>query len=348
MRNKTTISFFLILLALVLLLTSCTTNTSEELSPSAFYDGKTVTIVAGGDPSTVADLNSRVISNHLAIDIKGNVIVENRSEAGGFDGMNYLSKANPDGLTLGECSTVKLLSGKILNDPAVHYEIDDFSYILSINKMYTYFFVSTTGHYQSLSDLQVGTDLKLAAGSASGYSTLAGLSVVDLLGLDAKVITGFENSTARILATQRGEVVGYAASSSGPTGGELSKGTLKPMFVIATERDPAQPDVPAITELVNLSEEDIALVKLWENGLASGTVLIAPTGIPEDRLNYLYGLAESWCRDESFRQEINLISGYEVSYYASGELLNKSIYDIAAAMESFEARFAEMIEKYRM
>ncbi|MBN1367987.1 MAG: hypothetical protein JW967_08675 [Dehalococcoidales bacterium] len=348
MRNKTMFSLLLILLAMGLLLTSCKSTTNETLSPEEFYEGKTVTIVAGGDPGTITDLTSRIIANYLGTDIKGNVIVENRSEAGGFDGMNYTAEANPDGLTLATCSIVKLLSGKILNDPAAQYEIDDFTFILSMNKSQTYFYVSATGPYQSFGDLLAGTDLKIAAGSASGYISLAGLTVVELLDLDAKVITGFENNAARSLATQRGEVTGYATSLTGLTGGELTEGTLIPLFVIATQRDPVRPDIPAITELVNLSGDDIALVELWENGLASGSALIAPIGIPEDRLDFINKLASSWCQDESFRQEINLISGYEVSYYASGELLNKSVYDIADSLESFQARFAEMIEKYRL
>jgi tripartite-type tricarboxylate transporter receptor subunit TctC len=347
MRKIIAILLLATLLLLSLLVSSCT-KTDDTLTPAEFYEGKTINMIVGGDAGSIADLVARVIATHLGADINGNVTVENRSEAGGFDGMNYLSEASPDGLTLGSCSMVKLLSGKILNDPAALYEIEDFTYILNINKNQTYFYVSATGPCQSVSDLKAGTGLKIAAGSASGYITLAGLSVVDLLDLDAKVVTGFENEPARLLATQRGEVIGYATSLTGLTGGELDKGTLKPLFVIATQRDPVRPDIPAITELVSLSEEGLALVKLWENGLASGSIMIAPAGIPDDNLDYMYELAEGWYQDESFQQDINQVSGYEVSYYASGESLAESIDDIAAALESFQARFAEMIEKYRL
>jgi tripartite-type tricarboxylate transporter receptor subunit TctC len=346
MRKIIMISLLVTSVFLSLAVSSCAT-TETTLSPSEFYEGKTINMVVSSDAGGLIDLVGRVIANHLSADIKGNVIVENRHEAGGLEGTNYLAEANPDGLTLGIISPVKLLANKILNDPAALYEIEDFSYILKVDSQQAYFFVSTNGPYQSISDLQAGVDLKIAAGTASGFNTLAGLTVIDILDLDAKVITGFANNTARGLATQRGEVIGYAVNIGGVKA-ELEAGTLKPLFVIATQRDPVSPDIPAITELVSLSEDDLALVKLWENDLSSGTILAAPAGISKDKLLYLYNLAEEWCQNEGFQQEIDHVSGYEVLQYTNGESLTESIYDMAAALESFQTRFAEMIEKYRL
>lgn len=209
-----------------------------------------------------------------------------------------------------------------------------------------YFVVSASGPYQTIDALKAGYDMKIAAGSASGFNTLASLTVIDILDLDATVITGFTNDAVRGLATQRGEVIGYSVNIAAVKA-ELDAGTLKPLFVIATKRDPMKPDVPAITELVHLSEEDLALVELWEYNLSSSTILAAPAGIPKNRYAYLCNFAARWCQDESFRQEINRIVGYQVSYYASGEMLDKSIGDITVTLESFQTRFAELIEIYR-
>jgi tripartite-type tricarboxylate transporter receptor subunit TctC len=339
------------LLAILILnsfwLTGCGT-TSSTPAPADFYKGKTINLVVSGDAGSIADLNSRVIATHLGADTEANVSVENRAEAGGLDGTNYTAMAEKDGLTLGTISMVKLLSAKILKDPAAQYELADFDYILSIGLNQTFFFVSASGPYQSLNDLKAGSGLKIAAGSASGYISLAGLSVIDLLGLDAKLITGFENNTARSLATQRGEVAGYATSLTGLTGGELDKGTLKPLFVLATQRDPIRPDVPAITEFTNLSADDLALVKMWETGLSYGTVTLAPAGIATEKYSYLNGLAHKWTQEADFCQEVNRAAGIEIKDYTSGESLKTAIFEMAAKMESFQSRFAEMIKKYRM
>jgi tripartite-type tricarboxylate transporter receptor subunit TctC len=347
LHRKFIISILLTFVLLSLVLISCTAP-DNDASPSEFYEGKTVNIVICGDPGSIADLISRVIADRLSTDTQAKVIFENRSEAGGLDGMNYLSEANPDGLTLGTNSMNKILTAKIFKDPAAHYELDDFSYILNVNKSKTYFFISSDSHYQSIDDLQAGVGLKIAAGSASGSISLAGLTIVDLLDLDAKVITGFENNTARSLATQRGEVIGYATKLTGLTGGELEAGTLKPLFVLGTTRDPDRPDIPAITELTSLSKDDLALVELWESGLSSGTVLAAPVGISKEKYLYLCDLAEGWCQDDSFYQDLSNVSGYYNKSNLTGQQLKEAIYDMASKMEEFQFRFADMIDKYRM
>lgn len=329
------------------LLVSGCIKTDTTLTAAEFYEGKTINMVVSNDPGGFVDLISRNVANYLSADINGNVTVENMREAGGLEGMNYLFGADPDGLTLGTVSTVKFLSNKVLNDPAAIYNIEGFSYIMKVDAAQAYFFVSPDGPYQSIADLQTGSNLVVAGGSASGYVSLAGLTVIDLLDLNAKIITGFENDTARALATQRGEVIGYSTGILAAKSA-LDAGTLKPLFVIATQRDPAKPEVPALTELVDLSEEDIALLKLWENGLASGTLLLAPGEISEDKVDYLSSLAEKWCQQETFRQEINNISGYKVSLYFTGQALKELITQMAADLENFQTRFVEMIEKYRL
>jgi tripartite-type tricarboxylate transporter receptor subunit TctC len=262
--------------------------------------------------------------------------------------MNYVYKAEPDGLTLGMASAVKSAANKVMDEPAAEYEIEKFAYIMSIGHRTNYFFISPAGPYQTVADLQAAQDLKLAGGSPSGYVSLAGLSVIKLLDLDAKVITGLQGDVERTLAVERGEVAGYAVNLAG-VHTYVESGMLKPMFVLAWERDPLTPDVPAITELVNLSDEDLALVKLWETTLASSTLFVTTPEIPADRLAYLRQLAEKWAQDEGFREEINAVSGYQVQpeEYITGEEVAQAMRDMAVRLDEFQDLFADLIEKYR-
>lgn len=268
-------------------------------------------------------------------------------EAGGLEGMNYLYEAEPNGLILGAVPAGKFIPNKVLNDPTALYELDGFSYILKVDNAQSFFFVSATGSYQSMSDLKAGVNIKISAGSASGSITLAGLTVIKLLSLDAKVVTGFENDAARSLAVQRGEVAGLSCTL-GAVKTDVDAGLLKPLFVLATSRDPAAPDVPAITELVNLSEEDLAMVNFWENDLATGTIIMVPAGVSEDKVLFLRNLADKWYQNEEFQQEINKVIGYDVSSYTHGVMVEKSINNISSAIESYQTLFQEMIDKYRM
>lgn len=343
-RKIITITGVLILtLALVV---SCTPEAQPAATPADFYKGKTIDLVISASPGGSADLITRIMASYLGGDTEASVVVTNRDGAGGLDGMNYLYKGKPDGLTLGTVPAAKFVSNKALNEPAAVYDIGEFSYIMGIGRLQYYFFVSPEGPYQSVADLQAGKDLKIGGVSPAGNIALGGLTVIKILGLDGKVITGIKGESNRALAVKRGEVIGYCLNVV-TTKASVEAGMVKPLFVLATERDPVMPDVPAITELVNLTGEDLALVKLWETAFVGSTIFTGSPGIPEDRLAFLRGLANKWAQDEGFREKINVVSGYEVQEYITGEEVVKAMLDMAAALDKFQVIFAELIEKYR-
>jgi len=347
MTRKFAIITGVLLLAVILAAVGCPTGT-EPTTPADFYKGKTIDFTVNESPGNICDLVARMMASYLSGDTGTSVVITNRRGAGGMDGMNYVYKSEPDGLTLGMASAVKAAANKVMSEPAAEYEIDKFAYIMSIGHRTNYFFVSPAGPYQTVADLQAAQDLKLAGGSPSGYVSLANLSVIKLLGLDAKVITGLKGDSARTLAVERGELVGYAVNLAG-VHTYVEAGMVKPMFALARERNPLTPDVPAITELINLSDEDLALVKLWETTLASSTLFVTTPGIPEDKLAYLRELAEKWAQDEGFREEINAVSGYPVQpeEYITGEEVAQAMLDMSVHLDEFQVLFADLIEKYR-
>lgn len=321
---------------------------AEPGTPADFYKGKTIDFVTTGSPGGYTDLITRTMAPYLSRDTGASVVVINRRGAGGLEGMNYLYKGRPEELTLGTTSSVKFVANKLLQEPAAVYEIEKFSYIMSLGRRLHYFFISPEGPYQSVTDLQSAQDLKIGGGSASGSVSLGGLTIIKLLGLDAKVITGIKGESDRALMVKRGEVIGYCQNLA-TTQVSVKAGMVTPMFVLATERDPLRPDVPAIAELVSLTGEDLALVRLWETAFTGSTLFVAPPGIPEDRLTYLRDLANKWVQDERFREEIDLVSGFEVQEreYITGDEVTKAMLDIAAALDEFQAIFTDLIEKYR-
>lgn len=344
MQRQYAIITGILILVCALGVVSCNPET-ETSSPADFYKGKIIELSSTGTPGLTDDLIYRTIASYLSRDTGATVTVSDRRGAGGMDGMNYLYSARPDGLTLGGVQSTKFVGNKILDEPAAKYEIERFSYIMSVSRRQTYFWVSPEGPCQSIADLKTGKDLKLGATSPSGYLSLAGLTVIKLLGLDATVVTGFGggDSTA---AVKRGELIGYASSYQRAS---VEADMVTAMFVLATERDSLMPDVPAITELVNLSGEDLELVRLWEIKLAPSALFLAPPGMPEDRLEFLRTLAEKWSQDEEFLKEINHAAGYQVQpeEYVTGNELAQAMLDMSVQLSEFQSLFAELIKEYR-
>lgn len=346
MKNKVAYVMVMLVLALVFVAAACVPKPQQAIKPADFYKGKTVDIVTTGTVGGYDDQIARVIASSLSADIGGEVLVTNKRGAGGMEGMNYVYRSEPDGLTLGMVASSKFILNKIMEDPVAEYDIERLSYIMSIGKAFLYFLVSPEGPYQSIADLQAAKDLKIAAGSPSGNIALAGMTFIKVFDLDGKVVTGFKGESSRTPAVARGEVAGYCMNMHVVRAG-VESGMLKPLFVIATERDPRNPDIPAIGELVNLTGDDLALVQLWETELVSSTLLAAPPDISEDRLSFLRESSSKWIESEEFRNEINKVAGYEVDGYLTGEELSEKIIELVGSLDNYKAIFAEIIEKYR-
>jgi tripartite-type tricarboxylate transporter receptor subunit TctC len=336
-----------LILGMALVLAACSSGSDQTATPADFYEGETIDLIVSDNAGSESDLLARVIASYLERDTGASVVVTNRRGAGGLDGVNYLYGSDADGLTLGVTSAFKFVANDVLDEPAAAYDIEEFSYIMVFGNEPLYLFVSPYGPYQAVSDLLGGENLKIGAGSPSGPISLGGLTVIELLDLDAKVVTGLSGDAARALATRRGEVVGYVSSM--PTvKSSLESGLVKPLFALSTERNPLTPDVPAIAELVDLSDEDLDLVDLWETALVGGMrIFAAPPDVPQDRLAFLHDVVAGWIEDAEFRGEINAVTGYDVQEYAVGEAVAEVMLDLAAGLDGYRAKFAEMIERYR-
>ena len=75
-------------------------TTSGPVFAQANFPSKPITMVVGFAPGGGTDTAARIIAKKLTENIGQNVIVENRSGAGGNIAANYVSKAAPDGYTI--------------------------------------------------------------------------------------------------------------------------------------------------------------------------------------------------------------------------------------------------------
>jgi tripartite-type tricarboxylate transporter receptor subunit TctC len=305
-----------------------------------------VDLITTGSVGGYDDLVAGVIADYLQEYSQSRITVKNMRGAGGLEGMNHVYSGEADGLTLGEVAQAKFVANKVLDEPAANYNIDDFNYLLSIGNQYLYFLVSPDGPYQTGSDLKAGHDLILGGSSPSGNISLGGLTVIKTLDLDAVLVTGFSGESNRSLATKRGEIIGYCLTLSAARA-SLEANLVRPMFVLASERDPRMPEVPAITELTDMNDQDMALINLWEISFTSSALLLTTPGVPEDRLQYLRDLVSQCVDDVEFRKGINAIAGYEVQTYRQDTELNESMINFSMQLGEYQKIFQDMIDKYR-
>jgi tripartite-type tricarboxylate transporter receptor subunit TctC len=94
-------------LAGVLLATACaSTATAQAAASSAgVYPNKTIRFVVGFAPGGSTDIVARLIAQELGKNVGQQVLVDNRTGAGGIIATEVLAKAPPDGYTILACTT---------------------------------------------------------------------------------------------------------------------------------------------------------------------------------------------------------------------------------------------------
>jgi tripartite-type tricarboxylate transporter receptor subunit TctC len=341
-----TILIIILISVLSMSMIGCGGDSNPSESAQNFYKGKTIDLVTTGTPGGYDDLIAHVVASYLAKDADARVTVVNKRGASGMEGINYVYDHDPDGPTVGNIAAAKYVGNKVMKEPSALYDISKFSYVMSIGHELLYFFTSPDGKYATIDSLKNARNLKIGGSSPSGNISLGGLTVIKLLNLDARVVTGFESESERALAVKRGEIAGYCLNQAGARA-SITAGLVKPLFVLSNQRDPLMPDVPAITESIKLASDDLSLVKLWETAFVSSTLYTAPPGTSQDRLHYLQNLSGAWFKNQEFRLEINKVAGYEIQQYMSGEEVKKNMLDLSANMEKFYTIFADLTAKYR-
>src|SRR5262249_38259524 len=166
------------------------------------------------------------------------------------------------------------------------------------------------------------------AGSPSeGYPKLMNA----LAGTRFRIISGYTGSTRTMLALEAGEVDG--AFTSWNTLRRTQSDWLRNHFVnilyqCALERHPDLPDVPTDVELAE-SEEGRRILAFYTSSAEIGRSILAPPGIPAERMNVLRRAFDAAIRDPEFRAEIE--RGHQEFQPASGEQLQKLIDEVPSA-----------------
>ncbi len=104
---------------------------SDPVLAQTYYQGKTITVVRGGEPGGVGDMQAKALIPNLKKHIPGepNIVVEHMPGAAGMKAVNYIySSANPDGLRIGAVGA-GLVSGPILGLPGAKYDLEKLLYL---------------------------------------------------------------------------------------------------------------------------------------------------------------------------------------------------------------------------
>src|SRR6185503_1974500 len=218
------------------------------------YPTHAITMVVPFPPGGVADITGRPVAEAMGRYLKQTVVVENRGGAGGGVGMQYVSRARPDGYTiLMALSSISIIpeADKVLGrDPM--YQLNQLVPIARFTADPTVLAVRADSPWHSVKDVVEAAKKapgSIPYGSSGNYGTMH--VPMEMLSEAAHVKmlhVPFTGAGPAVIALLGGQV---DALSTGPSSvmGHVKGGKIRVLATWGESRHPAFPGVPTLKEL---------------------------------------------------------------------------------------------------
>jgi tripartite-type tricarboxylate transporter receptor subunit TctC len=272
-----------------------------------FFARKTVTITIGYTAGGSYDLYGRLLARHLGKHLPGEptVIAQNMPGAGSLKAANYLYEIAPkDGTALGVVVESAALEQALAN-PAVQYDAAKFTYIGRIATSNNIFMQWHTAKVQSLEQAKHIESSLAGTGPGSIAETVPRL-LNALIGTKFRLISGYPASREAMLAMERGEVEGASSSWAAVKVGKkdwLRENKIAIILQTTPQRSAELPQTPSLGEIGDTAE-DRQVFALYAGGSAIGRSVLAPPGIPAERVKLLRDAFEAMIKDPDFLSDL--------------------------------------------
>lgn len=284
---------------------------AEVFSQAAYYKGKTITILRGGEPGGSGDFQARALIPSLKKYIPGDptIIVDNMPGAAGRKAANYIyATVKPDGLTIGAVGA-GLVVGPILGLPGTQYDLAKFIYLGSTESGDPYVFLSRKeAGLESLDKLRAAAGLRIGAQVVSHPMYISGRMFAYLFGLkEPKFVVGYGAPDLDI-ALETGEI---DARSNGADSilqrnrEALEKGQFRFHATISIPKGKPHPLFAKLPELDSFARNDKErqLLDLFRAFLYPRWPYILAPGTPIELVKTLRGAMAKAFHDLEFHRE---------------------------------------------
>lgn len=270
-----------------------------------FYKGKQIEFIVGTSTGNTFDSWARSLGRHWGKYIPGNptFVVRNMPGGGQIIATNYLyNKAPRDGTTIGIVSRNMPMQA-VLGLPSVQFKGEEFAYIGS-PELTNRICLTMPGKVNSDDDLFKKEIVLGGAGAGTAVSTTPVL-LKNLLGMNFRLVEGYQGANEVLLAMERGEVDGIcqtlgAIESSKPDW--IPGNKVKVLFNM--EPKPVERlKAPSVHKYIK-TEEQRAIISFFNSSIELGRPISTPPGLPKERIEMLRRTFEQTLKDPAFIDEV--------------------------------------------
>jgi len=286
-------------------------------SQAPFYQGKTITVIAGQEPGGLGDLRLKAILPYLKKHIPGqpNIVAEYMPGGGGRKAANYIYRnARPDGLTLG-FPPGGFIRAAVLNEPGVDYELDKFTFFGTAESEDHYVFLTRKeANLATLDSLRASSGIRIGGQSVGHSIYMLGRLFAYILRLkEPKFITGYSGPEMD-QALMRGELdarVSAVPSLLRRSPEWIEKKLVDIHVILQIPKGSMHPRFADLPELESFAKADKErrLLEIYRSFSLASATFIAPPGTPQERIRIVRDAITAAYKDPEFARDFKKITG---------------------------------------
>jgi tripartite-type tricarboxylate transporter receptor subunit TctC len=328
--------------------TACLAGVAPALSADDAFKGKTITMIVGSGAGGGIDLYGRVVARHIGKHLPGHpaVVAQNMPGAGSIAAANFLYNIAPkDGTAIGILSQGLILD-EILSTPGLRFAVAKFNWIGRVSSDVLVAFTWHTAKVRTVADA-LTTEASLGGTGAGSSVTKSPKLLNEVVGTKFKVIAGYKNTGAAMLAMERGELDGTSTGWGGLAGARpawIRDRKINMIVQFGTVRHPDLSMVPSWVEIAR-TPEDKKLLSLFGANADIGKSIVAPPAMPPERVTLLRAAFTKMLKDPAFVTDVrNAKMDFD---HASGERLQRIVAETIEVPEALRERARSLNQSIR-
>jgi len=299
-----------------------------SFAQAPYYQGKTITILRGGEPGGSGDMQARALIPFLKKNIPGEptIVIENMPGAAGMKAVNHVySSGKPDGLMIASVGT-PIIANPILGTLGANYDLDKLVFLGSTESGDPYVFLSRReAGLDSLEKLRAASGVRIGAQTVGHSVYNSGRMFAYLMGLkDPRFVVGFGGPELDV-ALARGEIDARANSADTVVrrnNEALEKGAFQIHATITIPRGKFHPRFTSAPELDTFArnEKERQLIQLFRSFLYLRWPYVVSPGTSPEIVKTLRAAMAKAFNDPGFAKEFNKLMGSDPSPLTGEEM----------------------------
>ena len=273
-----------------------------------FFAGRTIDLIVPAGAGGSYGLYALLVSEHLPRHIPGNPTITPNymGGAGGMRASNYVGSVAPTDGTALYVMHQNSPTSQLTAPEAANFDAGAFQPIGILSAMNS---VMVTRRDSGIDSVEDALEQRIVLGSTGrgSYQFIVPTMINHFLDTQFQVITTYSGTGETFLALERGEIGGLMTSIATVMEGYSEwfegEGTGQIILQVGMERDGLIPDVPTLIELAE-EDEQRAVYEFLSLSNTLARSLVAPAGVPEDRVEVLRTAFQAMIADPAYQEAV--------------------------------------------